>query len=90
MIAADRVGSVDNINTSNVTTCTAKLAVQDRLPEVIYFTTPDGDSGFATRFGRRYLGRDRWRGWELFGALNRRAGAALVAGGETIRVRIVA
>lgn len=29
------------------------------------------------------------RGWELFGALNRRAGAALVAGGEAIRVRIV-
>ena len=59
-------------------------------PRIVRFVTPDGDPGFATRFGRRYLGRDRWRGWELFGAQNRRAGAALVAGDDRIRVRIVA
>ena len=59
-------------------------------PRIVRFVPPDGDPGFATRFGRRYLGRDRWRGWELFGALNRRAGAALVAGDDKIRVRIVA
>ena len=58
--------------------------------ERVIFVTPDGDRGFASRYGRRYLGRDRWRGWELFGALNRRAGAALVAGDDRIRVRIVA
>ena len=58
-------------------------------PERVIFITPDGDPGFATRYGRRYLGRDRWRGWELFGALNRRAGAALVAGDEAIRVKVV-
>ena len=58
-------------------------------PAVIYFTTPDGDPGFATRFGRRYLGRDRWRGWELCGIQNKRAGAALVAGDDRIRVRII-
>ena len=48
-----------------------------------------GDPGFATRFGRRYLGRDRLRGWELCGIQNKRAGVALVAGDEVIRVRIV-
>ena len=59
-------------------------------PRIVCFVTPDGDPGFATRFGRRYLGRDRWRGWELCGIQNRRAGAALVAGEDRIRVRIVA
>ena len=59
-------------------------------PERVVFVTPDGDRGFASRYGRRYLGRDRWRGWELFGALNRRAGAALVGNpGESIRVKVV-
>ena len=69
------------------------MAAASRPGRVVYFVTSDGDRGFASRFGRRYrryLGRDRWRGWELFGALNRRAGAALVAGDEAIRVRIVA
>ena len=60
------------------------------IPRVVFFATPDGDRGFASRYGRRYLGRDRWRGWELFGALNRRAGAALVAGEDRVRVRIIA
>ena len=73
-------------STRNLRSQTTKVS----KPAVIYFTTPDGDPGFATLFGRRYLGRDRWRGWELFGALNRRAGAALVAGNETIRVHVVA
>ena len=60
-------------------------------PSVVFFTTPDGDHGFASRFGRRYPGRDRWRGWELCGIQNRRAGAALVGNpGESIPVRLVA
>ena len=58
-------------------------------PERVIFITPDGDRGFASRYGRRYLGRDRWRGWELFGAHNRRAGAALVAGPDRVRVKVV-
>ena len=66
-----------------------KLSPSFAQPRIVRFVTPDGDPGFATRFGRRYLGRDRWRGWELFGALNRRAGAALVAGDDRIRVHIV-
>ena len=58
-------------------------------PRIVRFVTPDGDRGFASRFGRRYLGRDRWRGWELFGAHNRRAGAALVAGPDRVGVKVV-
>ena len=58
-------------------------------PRVVFFITPDGELGYAKRFGRRYLGLDRWRGWELFGVFNRRAGAALVVGSESIRVQVV-
>ena len=70
---------------SSVQGCT----LDSHQPQIVRFVTPDGDPGFATRYGRRYLGRDRWRGWELFGAQNRRAGAALVAGDEAIRVKVV-
>ena len=57
-------------------------------PRVVFFVTPDGELGYAKRFGRRYLGLDRWRGWELFGVFNRRAGAQLVAGRDRIRVKV--
>ena len=69
---------------------THACVLDSHQPRIVRFVTPDGDPGFATRFGRRYLGRDRWRGWELFGTNNRRAGAALVGSpGESIRVQIL-
>ena len=59
-------------------------------PERVIFVTSDGDLRFPTRFLRRYLGRDRWRGWELCGIQNKRAGATLVGSpGESIRVKVV-
>ena len=66
------------------------MASVSRPERVVRFVTPDGDPGFATRYGKRWLGRDRWRGFELFGIQNKRAGAALVAGDGAIRVYIIA
>ena len=59
-------------------------------PRVVFFRIPgDPETYFARRFGRDYYGMNRWRGWRLCGAFNRRAGAALVAGDESIRVQVV-
>ncbi len=60
-------------------------------PGIVYFRVDgDPDTHFARRFDKDYWAANRWRGWRLCGAFNRRAGAALVAGEESIRVRVVA
>ena len=60
-------------------------------PGIVDFMIPgDPTVYFARRFGRDYYAMNRWRGWRLCGVANRRAGAALVAGEDRIRVRIVA
>ena len=59
-------------------------------PGIVFFTVPGNPNAyFARRFGRDYGVANRWRGWRLCGVQNRRAGAALVAGDESIRVRVV-
>ncbi len=55
----------------------------------VYFTTPDGDFGFARRFGPYFYGMDRWRGWRLCGVHNRRAGAALVSPDSALPTKLV-
>ena len=67
------------------------MAAVTGQPGIVFFTVPgDPDTYFARRFGRDYWGMNRWHGWRLCGAFNRRAGAALVAGEESLRVRVVA
>ena len=60
------------------------------IPRVVFFRIPgDPEIYFARRFGRDYWAANRWRGWRLCGVQNRRAGAALVDGSQSIRVRLV-
>ena len=60
-------------------------------PRVIWFTDPDGDLNFARLFADgHYWAANKWRGYRLCGVHCRRAGAALVAGTTSIRIRLVA
>ena len=59
-------------------------------PRIVDFVIPgDPVVYFARRFGRAYYGMNRWRGWRLCGVHNKRAGAALVDGSQSIRVHVV-
>ncbi len=53
----------------------APLTTGRATGRVVHFVTPDGDQGFARQFGCDYWGGDRWCGWRLLGAQNKRAGA---------------
>ena len=62
-------------------------------PGIVFFTVP-GDTHpdvywAIKRADRQFWACNRWRGWRLCGVHNRRAGAALVAGNEGIRVQVV-
>ncbi len=59
-------------------------------PRLVDFVTPTGDTGFAIRRADgQFWAANRWRGFRLFGAQNKRAGAQLVAGDRRIRARLV-
>ena len=67
------------------------MAAVTGQPGIVFFTVPgDPETYWAIRRAdRQFWAANRWRGWRLCGVENRRAGAALVDGGTSIRVRLV-